>query len=46
MSASELFNLSSLSDDAKCFALVRQHRWPEGVRCSWLRQRRGGSRGA
>ncbi len=20
-------------DDAKCFALVRQHRWPEGVRC-------------
>ncbi len=26
-------NLSSLIDDAKCFALVRQHRWPEGVRC-------------
>jgi len=20
-------------DDAKCFALVRQHRWPKGVRC-------------
>jgi transposase-like protein len=20
-------------DDAKCFALVRQHRWPEGARC-------------
>ncbi len=20
-------------DDAKCFAFVRQHRWPEGVRC-------------
>jgi transposase-like protein len=23
-----------LMDDAKCFALVRQHRWPESVRCS------------
>ena len=28
-----LANLSSLIDDAKCFELVRQHRWPEGVRC-------------
>jgi transposase-like protein len=28
-----LVNLSSLIDDAKCHALVRQHRWPEGVRC-------------
>jgi hypothetical protein len=26
-------NLASLLDDAKCFALLRQHRWPEGVRC-------------
>src|SRR3954452_22766822 len=26
-------NLASLLDDAKCLALVRQHRWPEGVRC-------------
>ncbi len=26
-------NLSSLIDDAKCYELVRQHRWPEGVRC-------------
>ena len=26
-------NLSGLLDDAKCFARVRQHRWPEGVRC-------------
>jgi transposase-like protein len=25
--------LSGLLDDAKCFALVRQYRWPEGVRC-------------
>ena len=33
MPASELVNLSGLLDDAKCFSLVRQHRWPEGVRC-------------
>ena len=33
MAASDLVNLSSLLDDAKCFALVRQHRWPKGVRC-------------
>ena len=26
-------NLSSLIDDAKCYELVRRHRWPEGVRC-------------
>jgi transposase-like protein len=28
-----LVNLSSLIDDAKCVELVRQHRWPDGVRC-------------
>jgi transposase-like protein len=28
-----LVTLSSLIDDAKCYALVRQHRWPDGVRC-------------
>ena len=33
MTAQELVNLSALIDDAKCFALVRQHRWPDGVRC-------------
>jgi len=33
MAASDLVNLSGLMDGAKCFALVRQHRWPEGVRC-------------
>jgi transposase-like protein len=33
MAVSELINLSSLLDDAKCFDLVRQHRWPQGVRC-------------
>src|SRR3954463_11327131 len=33
MAALDLVNLASLIDDAKCFALVRQHRWSEGVRC-------------
>ncbi len=33
MPASDLVNLSGLMDDAKYFALVRQHRWPEGARC-------------
>ena len=33
MTAPDLVNLSALVDDAKCFALVRQYRWPEGVRC-------------
>ena len=33
MATVDLVNLASLLDDAKCFALVRQHCWPEGVRC-------------
>jgi transposase-like protein len=33
MSPTSPVNLSSLIDDAKCYALVRQQRWPEGVRC-------------
>jgi transposase-like protein len=33
MAAPDLINLSALLDDAKCFAMVRRHRWPEGVRC-------------
>ena len=33
MRALDPVNLTSLIDDAKCFALVRRHRWPEGVRC-------------
>ena len=33
MAALDLFDLSGLMDDAKCFAFVRQHRWPDGVRC-------------
>ena len=33
MPASDLVNLSGLMDDAKCFAFVRQHRWPDGARC-------------
>ena len=33
MPSTSLVDLSSLIDDAKCYALVRQQRWPEGVRC-------------
>ena len=33
MAVSDLVNLSGLMDDAKCFAFVRQHRWPGGIRC-------------
>jgi transposase-like protein len=33
MMATNLVNLTSLIDDAKCFAMVREFRWPEGVRC-------------
>src|ERR671921_377097 len=33
MAGPDLDNLSALLVDAKCFALVRQHRWPDGVRC-------------
>jgi len=33
VAASDLINLSALLDDAKCFALVRPHRWPDRVRC-------------
>ncbi len=33
MAGPDLDTLSGLMDDGKCFALVRQHRWPDGVRC-------------
>ena len=33
MAVSDVVNLSALLDEAKCFELVRQHRWPDGVRC-------------
>src|SRR5215212_11093051 len=33
MAVSDIVNLSGLLDEAKCFELVRQHRWPDGVRC-------------
>jgi transposase-like protein len=33
MAVSDMVNLSGLLDEAKCFELVRQHRWPDGVHC-------------
>jgi hypothetical protein len=38
MAAPDLVNLSGLIDDAKCFALVCQQSWLEGVQCPQLRQ--------
>jgi transposase-like protein len=29
----DMIDLKSLIDDAKCFAMIRQYRWPDGVRC-------------
>jgi transposase-like protein len=29
----ELINLASLIDDEKCYDLIRQQRWPDGIRC-------------
>ena len=33
MAVCDMVTLSGLLDEARCFELVRQHRWPEGVRC-------------
>ena len=33
MAVSDMVNFCGLLDEAKCFELVRQHRWPDGVRC-------------
>src|SRR3954454_18448529 len=33
MPSPNLVNLSLLIDDAKCHELIRQHRWPDGIRC-------------
>src|SRR3712207_3071764 len=33
MSSPKLVNLASLIDAARCYKLVRQHRWPDGVGC-------------
>ena len=34
MPVSDMINLTSLMDDAKCFDLIRHYRWPDGVRCT------------
>jgi transposase-like protein len=33
VAAPELINLASLIDDGRCYELIRQHRWPDGIRC-------------
>src|SRR3954469_18878784 len=34
MASPQMINLTSLIDDAKCYELIRHHRWPDGVRCT------------
>src|SRR3954451_11623834 len=34
MASLQMINLASLIDDAKCYELIRHHRWPERVRCT------------
>src|SRR5689334_13240517 len=34
MTSSQVINLTSLIDDAKCYELIRHYRWPDGVRCT------------
>src|SRR5512147_3292667 len=34
MSSRELINLASLIDDAQGYERIRQHRWPDGIRCT------------
>ena len=33
MAAPDLVNLSGLMDNVKCFAFVRQRRWPKDIQC-------------
>ncbi len=33
MAAPDLIKLPGLVEDAQCVALMREHRWPQGVRC-------------
>jgi transposase-like protein len=40
-----MINIQSLIDDAKCFATVRELRWPERVKCPTCGSREIGKRG-
>jgi transposase-like protein len=40
-----MINIQALIDDAKCFATVRQLRWPEGVKCPTCDSTEVGKRG-
>ena len=40
-----MINIQALIDDAKCFATVRQLRWPEGVKCPTCDSPEVGKRG-
>jgi transposase-like protein len=40
-----MINIQNLVDDAKCFEVVRQLRWPDGVRCPTCGAAEVGKRG-
>jgi transposase-like protein len=40
-----MINIQSLIDDAKCFATVRELRWPEGIKCPTCDSMEVGKRG-
>jgi transposase-like protein len=40
-----MIHIQSLIDDAKCFATVRELRWPEGIQCPACTSRDIGKRG-
>ncbi len=40
-----MINIQSLIDDAKCFATVRELRWPEGIKCPTCGSLEVGKRG-
>lgn len=40
-----MINIQNLVDDAKCFEVVRQLRWPDGVRCPTCSATEVGKRG-
>lgn len=40
-----MLNIQHLIDDAKCFAVIREMRWPDGVRCPKCGSREVNKRG-
>jgi hypothetical protein len=39
VSAFSVIDIAGLIDDEKCYALIREHRWPDGVVCPGCQSR-------